>query len=151
MKIIYSILFTMLLITLVSCNLDVDSPRGFSFPEGNAEQGKVVFLKYQCLSCHQLKGVTQEGIVDNPDLQIKLGGKSTQVKTYADLVTSIINPSHKFARGYPLKMIQQNGVSKMKVFNDVMTVTEMINLVSFLQPQYKLVPFKRTNYQFYGY
>jgi len=138
-------------VVLNGCDNGPNSPRGFSLPKGNAEQGKLVFLKYQCLSCHQLAGVTQQGIVDNPELSIKLGGKSTVVETYADLVTSIINPSHKFAKGYPLKMIQENGKSKMKVFNDVMTVSELVDLVTFLQPQYTLVPYRRTNYQFYGY
>ena len=139
-------------VILASCNNGPDSPRGFSLPKGNIEQGKIVFLKYQCLSCHQLAAVEQEGITNNPELSIKLGGKSTVVETYADLVTSIINPSHKLARGYPLDLIQdENGKSKMKVFNDVMTVSELVDLVTFLQPQYELVPYRHTNYQFYGY
>ena len=33
------------LIALTGCDKGVDSPRGFSLPEGNAEQGKTVFLK----------------------------------------------------------------------------------------------------------
>jgi len=137
-------------VVLNGCDNGVNSPRGFSFPKGNAAQGKQVLFKYQCLSCHQLKGVEQSGIVNNPDLSIKLGGKSSRVETYADLVTSIINPSHKFAKGYPLAMVQKDGKSKMKVFNDVMTVSELIDLVTFLQTQYTLVPYRHTNYQFYG-
>ena len=151
-RVLFFILFIVLfLVVLNGCDNGPNSPRGFSFPKGNAAQGKQVLFKYQCLSCHQIKGVEQPGIVNNPDLSIKLGGKSTRVETYADLVTSIINPSHKFAKGYPLKMIQENGKSKMKVFNDVMTVSELIDLVTFLQTQYTLVPYRRTNYQFYGY
>ncbi len=107
-----------------------------------------VFIKYQCNGCHQLEGIPQP---ENAELAIRLGGKTTQVKTYAELVTSVINPSHKFARGYPLAEIQQEGKSKMKVFNDVMTVTELINLVTFVQSHYELVPYKTTNYQYYSY
>jgi len=135
---------------LSSCDLGPDAPRGFSLPEGNADAGKAVFLKYQCLSCHKLKDMSQEGITDNPELNIKLGGKSTQVKTYAQLVTSVINPSHKFAKGYPLASIQVEGKSKMKVFNDVMTVQELIDLVWFLQPHYELIPYQHTSYRYYG-
>jgi mono/diheme cytochrome c family protein len=149
MKTLFLAALAMLTLSLTSCDSGPESSRGFSLPKGNAEQGKLVFLKYQCLSCHQLKGVEQAGIVNNPDLAIKLGGETIQVETYADLVTSIINPSHKFAKGYPSQLVQQNGVSKMKVFNDVMTVTELINLVAFLQPQYKLIHYRHTNYQFY--
>ena len=137
---------------LTSCDSGAESPRGFSLPEGNLENGKVVLLKYQCLSCHQLKGVEPPAdLIDNPELSVRLGGKSTQVKTYADLLTSIINPSHKFARGYPLDKIQTEGVSKMTVYNDVLTVTELVDLVTFLQSNYELIPYQRTKYQYYNY
>lgn len=33
------------LIALTGCDKGVDSQRGFSLPEGNAEQGKTVFFK----------------------------------------------------------------------------------------------------------
>ena len=32
------------LIALTGCDKGVDSPRGFSLPEGNTEQGKAMFL-----------------------------------------------------------------------------------------------------------
>ena len=34
----------------------------------------------------------------------------------------------------------------MPIFNDVMTVTELVNLVAFLQPQYKVKPIQYTTY-----
>jgi sulfur-oxidizing protein SoxX len=138
--------------SLISCDLGPESPKGFSLPEGNSEEGKLVFLKYQCLACHRINGLEPlSALNDNPELSVLLGGKSTRVKTYADLLTSIINPSHKFAKGYIRNNIQVDGVSKMTIYNDVMTVTELVNLVTFLQSNYELVPYQRTNYQFYGY
>lgn len=138
--------------SILGCNKGADSPRGFSLPEGNAEQGKIVLEKYLCLSCHVVADVEPvSGLIGNPDFSIRLGGKSPKVKTYADLLTSVINPSHKFARGYMLKDIQEEGVSKMQIYNDVMTVTELVDLVTFLQGKYELVPFQRSNYQYYGY
>jgi sulfur-oxidizing protein SoxX len=133
------------------CDTGVKSPRGFSLPEGNSDNGKAVFIKYQCLSCHQLEGVEQADIMKNPELSIKLGGKSVVVKTYAELVTSIINPSHKIARGYPKSLVQVDKMSKMAVYNDIMTVTELVDVVVFLQSQYELIPHTRTEYRFYEY
>ncbi len=136
---------------MVGCETGPESPRGFSLPEGDADNGKAVFIKYQCLSCHRLEGVEQTDIVKNPDLSIKLGGKSVVVKTYAELVTSIINPSHKIARGFPKSSVQVGDISKMAVYNDIMTVTELVDVVVFLQAQYELIPHTRTEYRFYEY
>ncbi|TMM46528.1 cytochrome C [Colwellia ponticola] len=136
-------------LTLLSCNQGVDSPRGFSLPKGNAEQGKAVLLTYQCLACHTLQGVEDKNIEKHADINISLGGEKTQIVTYAELVTSIINPSHKFSSPYSAMAKTPDGKSKMNVFNDVMTVTELIDLVTFLQPKYTLLPFKPTVYQYY--
>lgn len=151
MKYLLPYIIACLAVVAMSCSQGPESPRGFSLPEGDIDKGETVFLKYQCLSCHQLTGYRQVDIVDNPNFSIRLGGKSTQVKTYAELVTSVINPSHKFAKGYPLAKIQQGGQSKMTKFNDLMTVSELVDLVTFLQPNYQLIPYRRTNYQHYGY
>ncbi len=147
----YILLFILIVFSLaiVGCDKGANSTAGFSLPQGSVQQGELVFLKYQCLSCHQMNGIAQDDIIDNPKFAITLGGKKARVKTYAELLTSVINPSHKFARGYRLDQIQSDGVSKMKVYNDVMTVAELIDLVSFLQPKYELIPYKRTNYQYY--
>ncbi len=139
-------------ISLMACDLGAESPRGFNLPAGNSDDGKLVLIKYKCLACHTINGLEPASdLIDNPELSIVLGGKSTQVKTYADLLTSVINPSHKFARGYKFDAIQTDGVSKMTIYNDVMTVTELIDLVTFLQSNYQLIPYKRNYYQSYGY
>lgn len=145
-------IFAFVAVGLFSCDLGPESPKGFSLPEGNSEEGKVVFVKYQCLACHSIDGLeplSEQN--DNPEFSVYLGGTTTKVKTYADLLTSVINPSHKFARGYKLNSIQTDGVSKMTVYNDVMTVTELVNLVTFLQSNYELTPFRRSDYPYYGY
>ncbi len=63
----------------------------------------------------------------------------SQVKTYGQLVTSIINPSHKLAPGYPIETISEDGQSKMPLYNGYMTVQELIDIVSFLQPHYEVI------------
>jgi hypothetical protein len=70
---------------------------------------------------------------------VELGGKVTRVRTYGELVTAIINPSHKLADGYPVKEVSEDGKSKMTFYNGYMTVQQLIDIVMFLQPQYEVV------------
>lgn len=149
MKFLSLCMFTLVATVLIGCESGPESPRGFSLPKGDEDRGLLVFQKYQCLACHELEGVAKVDVVDNPDLQLKLGGESAQIKTYAELVTSIINPSHKIAKGYP--QLQMEGVSKMAIYNEVMTVQELVDLVTFLQPKYKLVPHIQSDYRIYRY
>ena len=149
MKLLLLILTAIVSITLLSCSKGADSPKGFSLPKGNAQEGQAVFMKYQCLSCYSLKGVEQEGIQKHDNISVVLGGETLQTVTYAELVTSVINPSHKLASRYLIADVSSEGSSKMTVFNDVMTVTELINLVAFLQPKYKLIPYQPTRYAYY--
>ena len=142
------VLLSFLSLGLMSCNSGPDSPRGFSLPEGDTAKGEMVFIKYQCLACHSLSGFDDASIVKQFEQPIRLGGSSSVVKTYAQLVTAVINPSHELApRARSLETItNEDGTSKMPIFNDVMTVTELVNLVAFLQPQYKVKPIQYTTY-----
>ena len=137
-----------LVMLLAGCGKGADSPKGFSLPKGNEQNGELVFNKYQCLACHTLEGYNDADLDKVFADPIPLGGTSAKVKTYAQLVTSIINPSHELApRSRALvPVVDDNGQSKMTVFNDVMTVTEMIDVVAFLQPEYKVKPIQYTSY-----
>ncbi|MDN4501850.1 c-type cytochrome [Alteromonadaceae bacterium BrNp21-10] len=138
-----SLLFT-------ACTPGPESPKGFSLPEGDAEAGKLVFVAYQCLACHSLKGLDDSKTESQLPKKVFLGGDVNTTKTYGELVTSIINPSHKIALGYKREgYIDQAGQSRMRNYNDLMTVTELVDLVAFLQPQYNLKPFNRSNYPHY--
>jgi L-cysteine S-thiosulfotransferase len=151
MKYVLSSIFFALFICIAGCDIGPDSPQGFSLPQGDADHGKQVFIRYQCLTCHTLEGTELAEIEKHPSLAIPLGGKSIRVTTYAELLTSIINPSHKFPAGYAIDALQVNGTSKMPIFNDIMTVTELVDLVTFLQTHYKFIPDTPSNYYFYTY
>ncbi|GIU32051.1 cytochrome C [Shewanella schlegeliana] len=151
MKFLHLCMLGLIAAAISGCDKSVDSPQGFSLPDGNTAKGKQVFLKYQCLSCHQLEGLEQPEVIEHSILSIPLGGESNKVKTYASLVTGIINPSHTFIEGYPKSAVQVDGRSKMVSFNSVMTVDELVNLVVFLQPYYTLAPYTRTQYSPYRY
>ena len=137
-------------LTLTACGFGPESPRGFSLPEGNPEKGKVLFSEYRCIDCHLVEGVEvsddHEYLLPNA---VQLGGSSGRVTTYGELVTSVINPSHKLTRRYPVSITSENGESRMRNVNDVLTVADLIDIVAFLQPKYKVLPYRTSDYRLY--
>ncbi|MEH6909479.1 MAG: c-type cytochrome [Oceanicoccus sp.] len=136
-------------VLLAGCDSGAMSARGFSFPIGDAEKGKTVFLESNCLSCHTIKGVEDPAIAKQMENPIKLGGGVSRTMTYAELLTSVINPSHKVAEGYDRDKILAKGESVMRNYNDTMTVTDLTNLVTFLETKYDLKPYERSEYKIY--
>ncbi len=123
---------------LMSCAPDsAHEPRGFRLPEGDAGRGKTAFVELACLDCHTVRGAElppQDRGVWN--LQIELGGPVTEVKSYAELVTSIIHPNHVVDPKYQGEFVNETGDSVMPDFAESMTVQQMIDLVEFLHPHY---------------
>lgn len=134
---------------LQGCFNDPESARGFRLPAGDAERGKLAFEDLQCVACHSVRGM-DEPAESMADTRVALGGDVTRVKTYGELVTSIINPSHKVASGYPVDDVTVDGESLMATaqLNQIMTVQELVDLVAFLQPLYNVRP---PQYNPYGY
>ena len=115
------------------------SERGFRLPDGNAQAGRETFLYMHCNQCHTIAGEELPEIAGFEPF-VELGGPVTRVRTYGELVTAIINPSHKLADGYPADLVSEDGKSKMYVYNGFMTVQELTDIVMFLQPYYDVVP-----------
>ena len=136
------------LMALSGCDQDrAMSERGFRLPDGNASAGRETFLYMHCNQCHTIKDEQVPAIAGFEPF-VELGGSLTRVKTYGELVTAIINPSHKLANGYPEDLVSEDGVSKMYVYNGFMTVQELTDLVMYLQVQYEVVP-PEFNYRVY--
>ena len=131
------------------CNAGPKSSRGFTLPDGDAERGKVTFQQLQCHACHTVAGDQLAEWEGESELTVQLGGEVTRVKTYGELVTSIINPSHRLATGYPTQDVTVEGESKMKNYNDVMTVSQLVDLVAYLQAHYEVRPIEPTAYPHY--
>lgn len=144
--------FATLLVTAVlmvaGCTGDRMSEKGFSLPEGDEERGREAFLYMHCNECHFIEGLDLPPVPLADPPFVELGGKVTRVKTYGELVTSIINPSHKLAPGYPIEEVAPEGESIMPVYNSFMTVQELIDIVMFLQPYYE-VQVPRYEYRIY--
>jgi hypothetical protein len=118
-----------------------DSGLGFSLPDGNADRGRDAFVALRCNACHTVAGhdFPYQG---TGAASVRLGGRTVRVKNYGELVTAIINPSHRLAPGYPAEKVSVNGESLMALayLNDVMTVQQLIDLVAFLQGSYDVIP-----------
>lgn len=125
-------------LVLGGCQADRMSEKGFSLPEGDAMAGKEVFLYMHCHECHSIEGVELPVVASADPPYVELGGKVSRVKTYGELVTAIINPSHKLASGYPIEDITIDDQSRMPVYNGFMTVQELIDIVMYLQPHYEV-------------
>ena len=131
-----------LLILLAAAGSPRKSGAGFRLPDGDVQRGKAAFTELKCNTCHTVAG-TEIPVPNKAYAYVRvvvLGGEVRQVKTYGALVTSIINPSHSLAPGYPKELITKDNHSAMSNFNDTMTVRQLIDIVAFLQSRYKLVP-----------
>jgi sulfur-oxidizing protein SoxX len=124
---------------------------GFSLPNGDEAMGKAAFVKYRCADCHTIVGMDdlRQGL--EPFMTLPLGGRTEQLKTYEELVTSIINPSHVISPNLAGKDVSVGGRSKMPNYNQAMSVNELIDLVTFLEGQYELDPYWESDYEDFDY
>lgn len=124
---------------LAGCDVGPRSAAGFRLPDGDPEAGARAFVALQCNACHVISNYDLPPPAEEGPVQVTLGGEVTRVKTYGELVTSIINPSHKLVRWYPEEQVSEDGRSLMPGINDRLTVRELIDLVAFLQPHYDVI------------
>ena len=129
------------LLGLCGCMPSPESSVGFRLPDGDAERGRAAFVDLQCHGCHAVAGVDLE-FTGTGAVRVELGGQVSRVRTYGELVTSIINPSHRLAPGYDPAYVTTGGESIMTLayINEVMTIQQLIDVVAFLQDQYDVSP-----------
>jgi hypothetical protein len=105
-------------------------PKGwsFSFPDGNQDTGKQLFIKMECYSCHTIK-LPKESLAARPGtVGPELTGYSVLPKEY--LASSIMRTHTVVAApGYTVK----DGKAAMGNYNHFLTVQELIDLVAFLK------------------
>jgi L-cysteine S-thiosulfotransferase len=116
------------------------SGRGLRLPKGSVENGQAAFIALKCTECHTVVGVPLPKPTIESALVVELGGSVPRLRTVGDLLTSIIHPTQSVS--FKMKNpAAGRTVSGMPTVNDVMTVTQMIDLVRFLQPRYsEMVP-----------
>jgi len=128
-----------LLMVLMGCS-DPKSGKGFRLPDGEINAGRETFVRLNCQLCHTVSGEKFATAPTAGVIVVPLGGEVVRVRTYGQLVTSIINPQHIISPNYRGKYTDAAGKSLMPDYNRHMTVKELIDLVAFLQSRYKLKP-----------
>ena len=131
------LLFFGCLTAMTGCDQEARmSEQGFRLPDGDAVAGREAFLYMQCHQCHTIANEEFPEIPGHAAQYVALGGTVSRVKTYGELVTAIINPSHRLAYGYAQEVVTDDGESKMYNYNAHMTVKELTDIVMYLQPMY---------------
>lgn len=131
------------LLALTSCATHPDYATQFRFPIewGSISEGQQAFVDLGCHQCHTVNGVEIAPYPDVSPVTLELGGTIVYAKTYADLVTSIINPSHIVSDAYlnTLPREARGGSVSIMPFKNQMTVEQLIDLVIFLNSRYILM------------
>lgn len=122
---------------LTACTPRQQTGRGFVFPGGDSERGRLAFVELGCYNCHAVSGVSFPAPAEAPERLVILGGEVSNMRSYGDLVTSIIHPSQRISENLTGQPLPDPKVSPMPVVNEVMTVQQMLDLAEFLQPQYR--------------
>lgn len=142
----FSLLFTgIALLALGACRTYPDNVGDLRFPvpRGDVKRGQVAFQELGCVQCHSVKGVTLPMPGITPPARVELGGELTHAKTYGDLVSSIINPQHVISARYleQFPRPERRTVDSSPMFmNPNMKVTQLIDIVTFLNSRYSLLP-----------
>jgi hypothetical protein len=126
---------------------------GFPVEDGSIEAGRQAFVDNQCHRCHSVAGVIFPAFPGASSPLLELGGVTSQVKAYSELVTSVINPDHRISERYRERLPQPTSrqlQSPMTTTHiETMTVRQLIDLVAFLDSRYELVDDYRDDFSPY--
>jgi sulfur-oxidizing protein SoxX len=108
------------------------TPAGWSlsWPTGDPSRGRAAFVRFECYSCHEVRGERFPA----PNEPGKLGPELSvmgPVHEAGYFVEAIVNPNAVVDRGRGYEAA--DGSSKMPSYNDSLTVQELIDLVAYLK------------------
>jgi L-cysteine S-thiosulfotransferase len=117
---------------------------GFPIEEGDISAGRQAFIDHRCHACHSVAGERMPALAGASSAMLELGGETVGVKSYAELVTSVIHPDHVISDRYRERQLREGaGIpleSPMPMPHiENMTVRQLIDLVTFLDSKYVLV------------
>lgn len=127
-------------LSTIGCGPNPKSGRGFVMPAGNAEKGKAAFVQLKCTDCHTVDRVDLPAPATPVRMNVVLGGDVTRIRTYGELVTAIIHPPRNISEKLTHEPGKSPTASPMKDVNHEMTVAQMVDIVTFLQPTYRQLP-----------
>ena len=132
-----SVVALCVLICLSACDRDSQRQGDIYLPEGDAARGKMHFVSLGCVNCHSVIGAELPEPAQAGPVRVLLGSQTGLRMSYGQLITSIVNPSHRLSPRHPRDKISREGESLMTLYNDVLTVTQLTDLVAFLQAHYE--------------
>lgn len=108
------------------------TPAGWtlSWPTGDPSRGRAAFLRFECYSCHEVRGERLPAPNDPGKLGPELSAMGP-LHEPAYFVEAITNPNAVVDRGRGYDAA--DGSSKMPSYNDSLTVQELIDLVAYLK------------------
>lgn len=136
---------------LTGCSIGEEWQEEIHLPAGDAARGEALFASVGCTSCHAVGDREFEEGAEAGGVRVRLGSKSGRRMSYSQLVTSVVNPSHRLAPQYFSENITKDGKSLMANYNDRLTVTQLTDLVAYLQTHYEDVLRPGFRYPSYKY
>lgn len=107
-------------------------------PEGSITAGKTLFVGKGCYQCHIADGIKAPASDLDENLTIDLGGQDHANWTRDQFARSIMSPNHTVSEEYR-KIMMSLGAnfeaenSPMPGFNDMLTLSDLIHLTTFLE------------------
>lgn len=138
-----------MLICLSACDRDDPGQGDIYLPEGDAVKGEMYFASLGCVNCHVVIGAELPEPAEVGPVRVLLGSQTGRKLSYGVLVTSIVNPSHRLSARYRKDEVSEGGESLMPSYNDVLTVTQLTDLVAFLDAHYETAD--RPDYKYRAY
>jgi mono/diheme cytochrome c family protein len=117
---------------------------GFPVDQGDIAAGRQAFIDHRCHQCHSIADEILPPLAGAGRPILQLGGPTTIIHSYADLTTSIINPSHAISERYrDQQLLLKSEIpleSPMPRPNlDTMSVSQLIDIVAFLDSKYRVM------------
>lgn len=97
----------------------------FTLPRGDAAKGRAVFIKYECYSCHEVRGEEFPEPFEEAAPELSQMGPAHPIEFFAE---SIINPNAVVPKAYQ----KSDGTSPMRDFTDQMTLRELIDVSAYI-------------------
>ncbi len=146
MKAFFFVTCSVLLATSAASPQD-GAPLGKSplFPRGDETTGRALFEQKQCFQCHRVAGQKFPAREITEGTVIPLGGLEHTGWTRDDFAAAIMSPQHVVAPAWQKAMIivgarLEAETSPMPDFNRVLSVSELIDLVTFLEDNLARAP-----------
>lgn len=107
-------------------------------PKGSENAGKTLFVGKGCYQCHVADGIRTPASELDENLTIDLGGSDHAGWSRDDFARSIMNPNHTVPEEYRKIMMTLGDNLKaenspMPGFNDMLTISDLIHLTTFLE------------------